>query len=217
MKMEDNMFNLNVNLIGTIFSGSNKFGDFNWMIQQEEFDNSLFIFNDNEEHHNTNIKGGGNAVIRCFNKYSNLDKPRSAGVITGTLQDGGYSYFTIDIMQKITECFDEIKYLINKYNYNTIYYSSDLEGRIGTSIFNVDTKVIDFITFNLHSLTRKPIQVIKEIKPINKDDFVLEFDLVDDSSDSDNLDSSDDSDDSNNSDDSDDSNDSDNSESDSSD
>ena len=57
-------------LIPNIYKGRNVEGDFYWMIKQNEFDDILFIFNDNEEYHNTNIKGGGNAVIRKYNKHN---------------------------------------------------------------------------------------------------------------------------------------------------
>ena len=65
------------------------------MIKQPEFKNCLFIFNDNVEYHMSNRKGAGNAIIRQYNKhsqrcigsesYSNLEKPMSAGISTGTI------------------------------------------------------------------------------------------------------------------------------------
>ena len=63
-------------VIGSIFGGGGKAGDFGWMIQQPEYDDALFIFNDNEEQFlafRKNPKsgagcarGGGNAIIRPY-------------------------------------------------------------------------------------------------------------------------------------------------------
>src|SRR5689334_9345207 len=50
-------------VIGTQYQGSNQYGDFNFMINSSDFANALFIFNDNEEDHNSNRRGGGNASI----------------------------------------------------------------------------------------------------------------------------------------------------------
>ena len=55
---------------GTIFKNRNEFGDFMWMKDQKEYSNSLFIFNDNTEYHDTNRRGAGNAIMRMFNKYN---------------------------------------------------------------------------------------------------------------------------------------------------
>ena len=37
-----------IQVIPIQFTGRNKYGDFNWMIKEPEYANSLFIFNDNE-------------------------------------------------------------------------------------------------------------------------------------------------------------------------
>jgi hypothetical protein len=42
-----------VKVIGIQFEGYNKLGDFNYMCELEEYKDTLFIFNDNEEYHNT--------------------------------------------------------------------------------------------------------------------------------------------------------------------
>ncbi len=153
-------------VIGTIFTKPNQFGDFNWMILNPEYDNSLFIFNDNEEHHNSCRQGGGNAIIRKYNKYSSLDTPRSVGIPTGTMALGGYRTFNQEIKNKIDNYFEEIIELVNKYKYTTIYYSSELSnnGLIGTSIFKVNHKVLEYITWKIHSLSTNPIKIIKCIK-----------------------------------------------------
>lgn len=135
-----------VKVIGTIYQGNNKLGDFNWMIKQPEFKNCLFIFNDNVEYHMSNRKGAGNAIIRQYNKHSNLEKPMSAGISTGTLSQGGFDELSEEVKTLIDDCINEIKELIVKYKYETVYFSADKNGKLGTSIFEVNKDVIDYIT-----------------------------------------------------------------------
>lgn len=155
------MFDIQV--IGVKFVKPNQFGDFNWMSNQEEYSDALFIFNDNEEYHNTCRGGAGNAVMRRYNKYSKLSKPKSAGIPTGTLEYGGYQKLDKYSLTQIDNAIDEIIQLIHKHKYKQIYYSSELDGKLGTSIFVVNDKVIKYITYRLFSLTINPIQVIKSL------------------------------------------------------
>ena len=141
-----------VNVIGTIYQGNNKLGDFNWMIKQPEYNNSLFIYNDNIEHHLSNRKGNGNAIIRQYNKYSNLAKPRSAGIPTGTLTNGGFTELSEEVKTLIDDCITGIKELIVKYKYDTVYFSMDENGKLGTSIFKVNKDVINYITEQIINL-----------------------------------------------------------------
>jgi hypothetical protein len=140
---------------GTIFVKRNELGDFMWMKDQKEYTESLFIFNDNTEYHNTNCKGGGNAIMRTFNKYNNnLEKPLSAGIPTGSKEEGGFSELTKDVKKVIDSSFEEIKELIKKYNYKEVIYSADKNGNLGTSIFEVDKEVINYITSLIKSLEK---------------------------------------------------------------
>ncbi len=140
---------------GTIFVNRNEIGDFMWMKDQKEYSNSLFIFNDNTEYHDTNRKGAGNAIMRKYNKYNeDLEKPISAGIPTGTLEDGGFDELTQEIKKIIDDSFEEIKELIKKYKYEEVIYSSDKDGNLGTSIFEVNKDVINYITFLIRSLEK---------------------------------------------------------------
>jgi hypothetical protein len=151
---------MNIEIYGTKYTGKNKIGDFEWMIKQPTYANSLFIFNDNEEHHNTNIIGGGNAVIRSYNKYHkfvDLNKPRSAGIPTGTLKNGGYTFLTNIVQKTIDNSINEIMELIQTYKYDSIYYSVGLDNKLGTGIFNVNQDVINYIDTLIQSLSMKEI------------------------------------------------------------
>ena len=168
----------NIQLIGVKFVKPNQFGDFNWMCHQDEYSDSLFIFNDNEEYHSTCRGGAGNAIMRRYNKYSKLDKPKSAGIPTGTLELGGYKSLNLHSLKQIDMAINEIIELINFYKYKQIYYSSELDGKLGTSIFIVDDKVTRYITHRLYSLTTNPVQIVKIL---SNNLFEDEFTINDDS------------------------------------
>lgn len=136
-------------IIPSIYEGRGKKGDFKWMIKQKRYDNCLFIFNDNEEYHNTDIEGKGNAVIRKYNKFSEYEPPRSAGIPTGTLKKGGYKTLN-EGKNAIDKSIREIKSLIKKYNYEKIYFSSDNEGNLGVSIFEPHRDIIEYITDKIY-------------------------------------------------------------------
>ena len=141
-----------VKVIGSIYTGNNTVGDFNWMIKQSDYTNCLFIFNDNIECHLTNKKGSGNAIIRQFNRFSSLAKPMSSGIPTGTLKYGGFTKLDEEVKTIIDGSITEIKELIEKYNFDTVYFSQDSSGKLGTSIFKVNQDVIDYITEQIYKL-----------------------------------------------------------------
>ena len=178
-----------IQIIGIKFSSRNQYGDFFYMSQQNKYSNSLFIFNDNEEHHNTSFSGGGNAIMRMFNKYSTLNVPLSAGIPTGTIGSGGYDKFTPQAKKTIDYAFEEIIELIKIHNYSTIYFSSELNGKLGTGIFTVSPKVIEYITSRIYKLSFRPIQIVKMFLNNTFDD---EFNFTDDDDDDDDDDNDDD-------------------------
>ena len=127
-------------------------GDFSWMIEQDIYNTCLFIFNDNEMHHNTSIRGGGNAAVRPYNKHNKLlPKPRSAGIPTGTIV--GYDTLSAPVKGVIDSSIEEIKELLRTYKYETVYYSIDSKtGKLGTGIFRVGPDVTDYIDQQINSL-----------------------------------------------------------------
>lgn len=156
------MFDLQI--FGVQYAKPDEFGDFSWMCEQEDFKNALFIFNDNEEHHNTDIEGAGNAVMRKYNKYSQLGIPRSAGIPTGSyglFHCGGYDELNLHVKTQIDNSIQEIIQLIRTYNYPLLIFSCDKNGLLGTGIFKVDPNVIKYITQQIYSLTINPVQNIR--------------------------------------------------------
>ena len=151
-----------VQVIGVKFVKSNCFGDFFWMCQQDEYvDDTLFIFNDNEEYHNTNKQGAGNAIMRRFNVHSNLAKPKSAGIPTGTMRLGGYIQLDEQTKKTIDKSIEEINQLIKLYKYKKIFFSAELDGKLGTSIFAVEPNVINYITAQIYNLSTEPVQIVR--------------------------------------------------------
>ena len=75
-------------LIGSVFGGTGKDGDFDWMITQDHYEDALFVFNDNKAQYKAHrdrpkdlagagcAPGGGNAIIR---PYQCKTPPRAAG------------------------------------------------------------------------------------------------------------------------------------------
>ena len=144
-----------IEIIGTVYTSKVKYGDFEYMINSGKFKNSLFIFNDNELLHETCLEGKGNAIIRKYNIFSYLNKPHSAGIVTGKkpIKNGGYKKFDTETKKKIDSCITEIKILLEKNIYERIFYSAEEEnGLIGTSIFKVNIDVLNYITQEIWKL-----------------------------------------------------------------
>ena len=148
-----------VQVLAVKFKSTGAIGDFSYMKDLEEFRNTLFIFNDNVAHHTTAITGGGNAVMRQYNKYA-LMRPLSAGIPTGI--NGGFVELNEEVKQIVDDSITEIKELIEKHSYDTIVYSAhkqktiNFKGKeeplLGTSIFHVDEEVLKYITAKIYSL-----------------------------------------------------------------
>jgi len=139
-----------IKTIGTVYKKKNQEGDFEWHIKSGLYEDSLFLFNDDEKRNKWKKAGMGNAVIRKYNKYA-LKKPRSCGIITG--KDVGYSELTDEVKKIIDRCFDEVKDIIRTYGYKRVYYSAQTpNGLLGTSIFKVGDDVISYITSQIKAL-----------------------------------------------------------------
>ena len=150
----------NFSVRGLVFTGTGKLGDFAWMITQPEYQDALFIFNDNEdqfEAHRTSPEsrtgpgcthGGGTAVIRPFQC---LSPPRAVGIPTGT--DQGYDRLSSHVKQLIDKATSQICKIILDQGYQRIFYSAQNEqGDLGHGIFNPSEDVKTYIVKNLRDL-----------------------------------------------------------------
>lgn len=141
-----------IRVIPSRYSKKGEFGDFKFMITLPEFTNSLFIFNDNYEQHKTTVVGHGNAVMREYNRYSNLSIPRSAGIPTGSINKGGFE--SLDELAKnyIDESIDEITVLLQSGKYDSVVFSADKDNNLSTSIFKIGDDVREYITSKIYKL-----------------------------------------------------------------
>jgi len=155
--LKDERFNIPI--YGIRFQGAGRFGDFDWMCRQKPYKRSLFLFNDNEEQHHTAVPGGGNAIIRKYNRHSDLDIPLAAGIPTGTRKKGGYTTLDARTRQTIDAAFQEIRTLLRTHHYEAIYYSVNDQNQLGTSIFNVNPKVLKYIEIKIRRLSIFPIDI----------------------------------------------------------
>lgn len=142
-------------IIPSQFSGGGKEGDFGWMITQPKYANTFFIFNDNETEfkiHQSNPKdssgcqvGGGNAVIRPYQCHT---PPKAGGIPTGP----NFTGLTSDVQTMIDSAMTTIKAGIKAGGYDSVVYSSDGHGGLGTSIFSVPDDVKNYIVSQINAL-----------------------------------------------------------------
>ena len=146
-------------MIGSIFAGGGKPGDFGWMIEQSEYDDALFIFNDNEEQflafrktpkgRHACERGGGNAIIR---PYQCKDPQRATGIPTGANQRG-YTDRTAHVKEMIDDAVASIRHLVSTGRYQRVFYSAaNLAGDLGTGIFDVGNDVKSYIVAEIKML-----------------------------------------------------------------
>ena len=147
-----------VEIVPSIFQGGGQEGDFRWMIDQPKYDDSLFLFNDNEEQFLEHIRdpasefgcaaGGGNAVIRPFQCQM---PPRAAGIPTGA-HGVGYAELSDEVKATIDQAIAGIRDLLAFGRYRRAFFSADEQGRLGTGIFEVDDEVKDYIVSSIKAL-----------------------------------------------------------------
>ncbi len=150
----------------SVFTEPGTTGDFMYMMDQPVYDDTLFIFNDNVEFHNSNVRGRGNAVVRPFNRYRDASFPklRSAGIPTGYMYgDRGFSALDVPTKTIIDAAVLEIQVILYKIHYDTVVYAGDKiktvaleDGRVvpllGTKLFVVDDAVLTYITREIWNL-----------------------------------------------------------------
>ena len=158
---------INCDVIPSVFTGTGKFGDWAWMREQAHWAHTLFVFNDNEEQFDSFVtgsasgfsQGAGNAIARPWRR---LNPPMSAGVPTG--KNGiGYQCFDVETKEKIDQSLTVIYDLLKTFYYDYLVFSSDETGRtIGTSTYEVDEQVLQYIFDRLNQTPEEWKQFIEE-------------------------------------------------------
>ncbi len=142
-------------VIGSVYHGSHKNGDFGWMIRQQHYDDALFIFNDNEGqyvlHRDDPTNAGGcspganNGAIR---PHQCETPPRATGVPTGP----NYAALTPHISKIIDEAVATAGKIATDNGYKRIIFSADSHGNLGTGTFSVGDDVKAYIVQKLKAL-----------------------------------------------------------------
>ena len=129
---------------------------------------TLFIFNDNEEHYNSAIPGGNNAVIRQYNQFGSFKGDEmSAGIPTGSFSSGGYTHLNHRNARYIDIAINNIDILLSTGRYDSIKYSAvenKNKAELGTGIFKVGHEVKKYIVDEIYRLANKyRIRVIPSV------------------------------------------------------
>lgn len=149
-----------IEIIPSKFSERGKEGDFEYMIKRDmnlsQDPLTLYIYNDNTESYYSRgyRKGAGNAVIRHYNKFNPaFSRPFSAGIPTGSLENGGFQELGKTEIDVINGAVSIIKSIIKDYNIKKIYYSTNDNSEIlGNSLFDVNNDVLFYITNKIKKL-----------------------------------------------------------------
>lgn len=151
-----------IQIIPTVYTRPNTYGDFKYMIGSGKYSDSLFIFNDNQENfikfHDYLRTGqnrtsacnaaGGNAAIR---PYQCTNPQISAGIPTGS---NGRGYTNLATSRPyIDQSINHIKRLLLNGSYKKIYYSAASDGyNLGVSIFSPSDDIKNYIVSSIWSL-----------------------------------------------------------------
>ncbi len=150
----------NVAVIGSVYRGAGREGDFAWMIEQPRYARTLFVFNDNETQWRAHRRdpadpagcspGGGNAVIRPF---QSVEPPRAVGIPTGDA-GGGYHALTPEVRAVLDQAIDTVRALLATGRYDELVYSASSHDPddLGTGIFRVAPEVRAYIVTGLRSI-----------------------------------------------------------------
>lgn len=125
------------------------------LIDRPEYRDALFLFGDNFEDRNRQMKGGNSAVIR---PYSFLDVPRAVGVSTGwSTSHGGFDVLGPQEKRCIVLCFEYINTVIRVHGYRRIIYSCDADDstKFGFAIFKPCQEVVDFLNDKLKNIPNR--------------------------------------------------------------
>lgn len=102
------------------------YGDFNWMINQPEYSNCLFIFVSLEEN--------------CGIINQKID--RLIGISIGSIKRGGYEMLTNVVQEIIDNNILDVKKLIKFFDYKTVYYQLNSSIKTNKDIINyIDEKI----------------------------------------------------------------------------
>jgi hypothetical protein len=140
------------------FTKRNQHGDFEYMIEQPEYADSLFLIQENVVDSLTSDNpGAGTACLRpyTYRLVSDKTRPRAAAIPTGwNVDSGGFTELSKAVKSTIHVCMQRIRLLLQKYDYKSVVFSCDKDDttKIGQGIFEIAKDVLTYISDQIWSL-----------------------------------------------------------------
>ena len=150
-----------ITLVPSVFHGGGQAGDFLWMLDQDDWDSALFIYNDNLGQSTAYLDqvdagavdpasvacqaGGGNGAIR---PYQCRTPPRAAGVPTGP----GWTALDGAPKAAIDRALAHVRALLETGRYDRVVYSAmsaSEPGVLGAKIFSPPREVLTYVPAEL--------------------------------------------------------------------
>jgi hypothetical protein len=141
-------------MVGIAFDRCKPTTNFVNLIDDEAYNDAIFLFNDNFCDRNVNRKGGGSAAIR---PYVFQTPPRAVGISTGwCTKSGGFSSLTEEV-QRVIKCAFERVNTVLKFNAHIrrVIFPSDGCHGFGFNIFKPHDDVVDFLNAQLQNVPKR--------------------------------------------------------------
>ena len=122
-----------------------------YMIENNTYPNTLYLYYDNIEELCTYKSGKFSAIIRPYNQFNPNNKiPLSCGIPVAN-KKGGFPKITKQVLVYLTLVFDDIQALIDKYQYTNIIVPMK-DNKLFTQVYYIGEDVSDFIIKKINSL-----------------------------------------------------------------
>ena len=96
-------------VMGVVYRGKKKDGDFNFMIKRPEHANSVFIICENVHDMILSTENGGGTAVLRDSTWPNSDTPRAVGIPTGWSQEtGGFRVLVKEVCTLIDLAIDRV-------------------------------------------------------------------------------------------------------------
>ena len=150
-----------VTVLGVLFKGRKKDGDFKFMASRPEHANSVFVIGENYmDMLFSTDDGGGTAALRS-QTWPNTERPCAVGIPTGWSQETGGFRSLIPVVKTLIDYGVDriIAHLIKFPHVNKIIYSADSTNgsKIGVGIFKhtLSDEVRDYMSSAVHDIPRR--------------------------------------------------------------
>jgi hypothetical protein len=140
-----------MSVIGVKYNGKNKIGDFDWMLQQPQYNRAVFIYCDTDD-------VGFSSDIFGLRHY----KSRAFPIPVCTKEDGCFSCLNIYNKLVINAAFNHLNNHIKDNNITTVFYS--FENNLNIRVLHehpfVDASVVSYIMEKIKTISTQPIRLL---------------------------------------------------------